>query len=64
MEVGQRIYQIGGTRFLVYDGDQDGIPYGHVEDEVTGLVTDSQPAEQFLKHGYWEPVGFGGQGGS
>jgi len=56
MQPGQPIYQIANTRWLIYDGDQDGVPYGHVEDDETGFVSDSEPADTFLKHGYWEPV--------
>lgn len=55
IEVGQRIYHIENERFLVYDGEQNGLPYAHVEDEATGFVSESEPAESFLKHGYWEP---------
>jgi hypothetical protein len=51
---GDKLYHIGNTRFLVYDGDQNGVPYGHVEDTVTGESTPPQPAEQLLARGYWE----------
>jgi len=51
---GDRLYHIGNTRFLVYDGDQNGVPHGHVEDTLTGEITPPQPAEQLLARGYWE----------
>ena len=56
MNQGQAIYHMENTRFLIYDGDRDGIPYAHVEDDETGFVSESEPAETFLKHGYWDPV--------
>ena len=54
MIAGKRLYHIGNTRFLVYDGERDGTAIGHIEDEITGFVSDSQPADLFLKQGYWQ----------
>lgn len=36
MKPGDKLYHMANVRFLVYDGDRDGVPYGHVEDTVTG----------------------------
>lgn len=54
MKPGDKLYHMANVRFLVYDGDRDGVPYGHVENAVTGEVTPPQPAEQLLARGYWE----------
>lgn len=54
MKPGDKLYHIANVRFLVYDGDRDGVPYGHVEDTTTGEVTPPQPALQILARGYWE----------
>lgn len=54
MNPGDKIYHQKNTRFLVYDGDQDGVPYGHVENTRTGESTRPQPAQQLLARGYWE----------
>lgn len=54
MKPGDKLYHMANARFLMYDGDRYGVPYGHVEDTVTGEVTPPQPAQQLLARGYWE----------
>ena len=46
---------------LIYDRTKDGIIYGHVIN-AEGKSFPSQPAEQILARGYWEPVSEKGLG--
>ena len=56
MKIEEVIYTQGESIVLIYDGDQDGISYGHVEDMSSEYVSESMPVDQFLKHGYWDAV--------
>lgn len=56
VEAGTAIYTQGSGIVLIYDGDQEGIPYGHVEEMPSGYASESMPVDQFLKHGYWDAV--------
>lgn len=55
MEPGKTLYHINNELFLIYDGEQDGKVYAHVEDSTNGYVSESRLADSFLKHGYWQP---------
>jgi hypothetical protein len=57
MEPGSVVAKQGDDIFLIYDGDQDGVPYGHMVDDSSGYTSESMPLDQFLKQGYWEDVG-------
>lgn len=55
MNKGQMIYFRESGSSIVYDGNLDGVDYGHIVDP-NGRRFEPQPLGSLLSRGYWERV--------